>query len=1003
MRQWKTISSNEYIIDKRKREDILKQIEKLSHSYTPEWRMDLENPDMGSVIALLFADQMQENLKYLNTVTERDYVELINMLGVSLKPAYPAHSVVLMDVAENTVSGFKLQKGTKVLATFEDGDSENIIFETAHNIYITESKISNALMVSAKNDKVIPLIGDFKPIEYLETDRNENSNSLKNFPFTLFDFSGEGYGKNGVLLYHSHLFDVQDNDIWIEMRDAEHLVNEIISGRYGLYYYTEDGFERITDVRKVDSERIVFQKSRECKKVKEDEKEYSVLLLEPTEAVEKDVTVSEIRLSSSGKKEAVREVWNGNTEMDGAEFLPFGDTLSLFKELYLGHEYFSKPGAQIKMSFQLEFDTHMVALPQTAEDTQLKVIKRKPQKDTQGAPAEVYADEISIEYYNGIGWRKLKTETPVYQLFRTGKRGYYEITFTCPKDWKDLEIGGFHNRCIRIQLLKADNCYYQPAIHHYPVIKNLQVSYTYEQQFEKVEKLVCLKGSKRWDMTDAMNGNTQLPLFSGNSYSKTALYIGFDKKMEDGPVSMMFRLGEVEGYQNGKLTFSYSTREGFSRLKLTDHTDGLSHTGTMLFMPPSDMAKRNIEGVEAYWIQITDENRFLEEHPFKRPVVHEIAVNAVEVDNIETLEEDEYYMDSYGPNMSFPLNARNILFVDVWVNETNNFSESDMKRMIAEKPDRVRAEYNFLGEITEFYVKWDEVSNFDRSLPNDRHFVVDRMNSMLYFGDGVHVRIPKNTSGVAFKVAISCCDGSIANVGKGQIQEEFGNMMFVERISNPVQAYGGMDMETVEEALRRGTTLLNSRRRLVSTMDYESETLNFSHRIAQAKVVTGQRKDGTYDPGAITLAILMDDYKEGAYSFINMRRRLKEHLLSCCELSVDSEKLEIVEPFFIEVSVEVWVKVVNVDDTFEVQQAYMKALEDYLDPILNDCWEIGRVVSERQIELRLNMEKKEALIRKTQMTVRYKGPEGYHEEDLRSFSGNPYVLVTSGVHKIHFE
>ena len=98
--------------------------------------------------------------------------------------------------------------------------------------------------------------------------------------------------------------------------------------------------------------------------------------------------------------------------------------------------------------------------------------------------------------------------------------------------------------------------------------------------------------------------------------------------------------------------------------------------------------------------------------------------------------------------------------------------------------------------------------------------------------------------------------------------------MFMEQIHNPIQAFGGMDMETMDEALRRGTTLLNSRSRLVSAMDYERAVLDFSNRISQVKAVSGVKKDGSFDAGTITLVILMEDYKNGSHSFINMRKRL---------------------------------------------------------------------------------------------------------------------------------
>ena len=90
MKQWKTITSSDYVIDNRKRKEILDKIKSLAKSYTPEWQFNEDDPDIGSVIALLFADQMQDNVRRYNTTLERDYVELVNMLGISPKAAYPA-------------------------------------------------------------------------------------------------------------------------------------------------------------------------------------------------------------------------------------------------------------------------------------------------------------------------------------------------------------------------------------------------------------------------------------------------------------------------------------------------------------------------------------------------------------------------------------------------------------------------------------------------------------------------------------------------------------------------------------------------------------------------------------------------------------------------------------------------------------------------------------------------------------------------------------------------
>ena len=1053
MKQWKTISSSDYIIDNRNRRDILDKIHKLAHSYAPEWQFNEDDPDIGSVIALLFTDQMQENIRRYNTTLERDYIELVNMLGISPRPAYPSHSIVLMSMIQDTIPGQRLRRGTKLLS----GGDESFIFETAHGIYITESAIISMFMSSGQTGKMIPIKGNFEPVEFISQDMlapiqreeepeevpeeltegvaeetsEENSDEntarvkqnvieqleLAALPdqddtpdensqlqeFTLFDFSKEGYGKTGLVMYHAHLFDEVDNDIWMDLAGSDHLAERIVKGEYSLFYYGENGFVPITDLRVEKGRYLVFRKSGECRKIRIEQKDYSALLLKPEGVVEKNVVVSDIRFSASGENSSPEYVLDSTSELNVEHFYPFGRVLSLFTELYIGHRYFNNPGAMITLEFDLDFEQQVAAPPEAKVEDSLKIIKRKPKRDVVGAVAEVYADEVSAEYFNGTGWKKLPMQTPIGSLFRVDTAGHCSLSFVCPEDWRETETGGYDGRCIRLQLLRADNCYFQPAMHHTPVITDLKISYTYARKFERPKHLVTFQGSKQWDITNRLAENEICPILFRSGYNDTSLYIGFDKKMVDGPIGLMFQIGDTEQEIHGKLIFSYSTRDGFSRLKLTDRTDGLNHTGLILFMPPTDMAKVVMEGQEAYWIKITDEDFYLEKNPKRRPLIQDIQVNAVEVDNIETMDEEEYYIDAYEPNMSFPLTATNILRVEVWVNETADFTAAEMRQMLLEEPGKSFAEYDIRGEIRDFYIRWEEVDNFDQSSNEDRHYVIDRMNNRIHFGDGVNVKIPKNTSGPAFKTVVRCCDGKRANLVQNQVDDSLTNLQFVKDIHNPIRSYGGMDMESMDEALRRGTTMLNTRKKLITTADYEREVLDFSHSISQVKVISGTKKDGTFDPGAVTVVLLMEDYKDGRSSFINLKKRLKDHLMKRCELTIDSQNLEVVEPIFVEVSVEAWIRVVSEDDSFEVQQRLTDMLEDYLDPVKNNVWEIGRDVVESQIELRLNMEKGSSLISKMMITCRYRDESGTHETELSSLRGNPYTIVVSGEHKIHFD
>ena len=42
-------------IDRRTKEDLLRYIKKYLSSYTPEWRFDEDNPDIGTALAYIYA------------------------------------------------------------------------------------------------------------------------------------------------------------------------------------------------------------------------------------------------------------------------------------------------------------------------------------------------------------------------------------------------------------------------------------------------------------------------------------------------------------------------------------------------------------------------------------------------------------------------------------------------------------------------------------------------------------------------------------------------------------------------------------------------------------------------------------------------------------------------------------------------------------------------------------------------------------------------------------
>ena len=112
---------NEILLDPRGQAELCSRVEELAEAYTPEWRFDRANPDIGSTLALLYVKQMADNISRINQLPEKYHTEFINMLGLTLQSAHPASGVAVVNLLPGTVSGVALPAGTRLMAEGTDG------------------------------------------------------------------------------------------------------------------------------------------------------------------------------------------------------------------------------------------------------------------------------------------------------------------------------------------------------------------------------------------------------------------------------------------------------------------------------------------------------------------------------------------------------------------------------------------------------------------------------------------------------------------------------------------------------------------------------------------------------------------------------------------------------------------------------------------------------------------------------------------------------------------
>ena len=1022
-------------VDRRTRQDILDDIEKKSKNYTPEWLFSKDDPDIGSVIAQIFADQSERTIGVINRVYERYRLAFVNLLDITRDSVTPAHSIVTMNMISGTVPGVDLAAGTRLLVAEAPIDENGMtgtvpVFETDKSFHVTGASITELFMTDEKTGDVIPIKGDFKEQELILEDPVDEGSpdiieegllppepaTVEAFsPFTLFG-KKQGIGKNAIILYHDSAFDTDGAEIRLYIKGNDTFLRELSdSERYLLSYKSSEGIKSFSSVKlSQDNEYISLLVKEPFAPVTVEGTEYGALIIEAAQPVNEEVSVSSIGISSEGESILPVSVTDGNSDLDPDNFLPFTDTLSLYADCHISCDrYFRMAGARCTVEFSVTFLENIFDLTVQQVESALKIIKRKPRAEITPAYADVFIQEIAVEYFNGIGYRKLEIDTELSNALEKATAGKLRFSFIIPSDWEPTDSSGVEGRAIRFRILKADNCYMRPAVHHYPRFTDMRISYSYDGISVAPQKITRISGTKKNDITKDMNNKEDVPVFKRSEYYGDCLYIGLSKCPETGPVSLFVDLEDRMSHLPVPITFEYSSQRGFRQLKVMDYTDSLSRAGIIMFDPPSDFCAMKLEEKDRHWLRIS---RDLKKDALNGrsdvflPVIRNMKMNGMTVTNLEENAEDDFYIDEVKPDMTFTINYEGLVRIDLWVNEFKHITKEDMEKLEADDGTRVRIERDALGSITAFYVLWNECRDFDTA-EDRRVYRLDRVNKLLIFGNGLSQDIPRVTDDIAFRVKTYTSMGDIGNVPAHTITETDGPAMYLDEIDNPVRAFGGEKVESMERALLRGAGMISSRRKLISKEDYLGMIRAFSESIDKCACVTGKCIDGNGTADDISFVFLMKDFAEGSLSFHMVSERIRRFMENRCELTIDPINLHFVEPIYVDISVNAWMKVNSLEDSFALQNRIKEGLDLYLNPVSSGGaagsemrgWNIGILPQKSQIMMRLVALKGSAKVSKMTVTASFKDSEGFHEIDLTELSPSPYYVIKPGTHQIYID
>jgi len=239
---------------------------------------------------------------------------------------------------------------------------------------------------------------------------------------------------------------------------------------------------------------------------------------------------------------------------------------------------------------------------------------------------------------------------------------------------------------------------------------------------------------------------------------------------------------------------------------------------------------------------------------------------------------------------------------------------------------------------------WDEVPDFAGSGPDDRHYVLDRAEGVVRFGDGVQGTIPDPDQ----KVVATDCDfggGDAGNVpASTEWRFECGPLENEVAIDPLGGASGGADAESVDSALARAMESQETPFRTVTQSDYSYvATHTPGLRFGRASVLTGGADRDPEDPIRVVVVPYSppDVRPYPSAGFLDaVDCHLKRHALL-------TDHVTAVAPTYVGVDVEADVRIVEGTLPDARREACERAIREFLDPLRGfegDGWPFGRPV-----------------------------------------------------------
>ncbi|MDR2909019.1 MAG: hypothetical protein LBU86_03965, partial [Oscillospiraceae bacterium] len=947
------------------RDTLLDKMKALAKSYAPEWSFTQDEPDGGSVVALLFKDMLEGSLERYDKVLHKHRIRYLNLFDRFKKePVEPAKSFVRFTPVTGAPQPVHIPRGTRLLANSEEAGRQ-IVFETTHGITATTAELS----------AIYATDGSAGAIERIFL--KEEDGGAENKEFTAFAVSGENLEDHTFLLGFEHAFEHLDRlDVTVDFMtpdgEAHEKIPDILLGdSMSLSILCEGGFEAFdAALREGDSLRLQKESFLPGKAVLSG-KSCCQLAITAREPREMQLCGVQVRFSASDIPPD--EVRAGGVAQNAADFRPFGLPMELYSSCEIeSRTVFARVGARVELSFFLQFETLEQLLPEYEVAEEYKIIMKRPARAPRPVVQDVRADYALFEYLSDTGWKRLIHEEHAALIFNGSERGDIRLSFIMPADIIREELAPGQPR-LRVRLLRADGLYRLPCVQHCPVIKGLRLSYEYAQAPIIPDVAVTRNNFESRDITSLINGGRNATLFYTREEKRPAIYMGFDPAPWGTPLSLYLRLENNADYEVD-FTAECLMPEGFVSQRVADGTMGMLHSGVLCMVVPQNVAKRPLFGQELYWIRLICHNKELKS--YNLPVIRGVYINMAKVENASTRTEI-FYRDASDGQMQVNLEEQGILTAKVYVNEENAQEEEN-------------------------WVLWEQSRHWEQQ---GRVYDIDLAAGQIQIGKNALSAFPPKRDGPAVRVTYQSYHGSAANVKEGDISAPAASIRYISEVSNPLPAYGGYDGYNEDTGAAVIANMLRTRGRAVTRQDYFDIISQISYGVRQVKCLSGFGPGGEPRDDVMTIAVLIDEYEKGSHIFSGVKEAIRERLLDCSGLTLAGKTLVLTQPRFVRTSVRLWLDCERMDSAYDMQQECARSLHEFIDPLCGGFegkgWEIGRLPTPARLIAYLGIRHPEAVVSKIVVTALYENREIEVDDQIGRRIDNPFAMAVNGEHTVY--